>query len=72
MKIKAFCTSQIFVIGDKNVRVGGVGDCIAEGRRSSVRHGDNFDWLGGHSENHKAPEVSWWALWLSCSDVVYF
>ena len=30
----------------------------AEDRRCIVRHADYFDWLGGHSENQEAPEVS--------------
>ena len=49
------CKIQIFVIGDNN---SGCGDWIAETRRRSVRYGDDFDWLGGHSANYKAPEVS--------------
>ena len=42
------CKSKIFVIGDKNA---GRGDRTAKARRCSVRHGDDFDWQGGHSEN---------------------
>ena len=46
LRLKAFggCKSQIFAIGAKNARLG---NCIAEARRRSVRHGDDFDWLGG-------------------------
>ena len=39
------------MIRNKNA---GRGDCIAEARRRSVRHGDNLDWLGGHSANQEA------------------
>lgn len=49
------CKSQIFVFGDKNA---GRGDRVAEAWRRSVRNGDGFDWLGGHSVNYEAPEVS--------------
>ena len=53
---KAFCgfKSQIFVIGDKNAG--------HEALRRSMRHGDDFDWLGGHSAKKEAPEVSSWNL----------
>ena len=27
-----------------------------------MRHGDDFDWLGGHSAKKEAPEVSSWNL----------
>ena len=35
-------------------------------RRCSVRHGDDFDWLGGHSENQGdiGAKVSCQASWL--------
>ena len=29
------------------------GDCIAEAQRRSVRHGYDFDWLGGHFVNQE-------------------
>ena len=36
-------------------------------RRRSVQHGDDFNWLGGHSANQEALEVSWWGSWLFCA-----
>ena len=59
------CKSKIFVIGDMNA---GRGDRTVKARRCSVRHGDDFDWLGGHCENQGGrdigAEVSWQASWL--------
>ena len=40
---------------------------IAEAWRRSVRHGDDFDRLGGHFSNQEAPEVSSWGSWLLCT-----
>ena len=56
------CKSQIFVFGDKNA---GRGDRVVEAWRRSVRHGDGFDWLGGHSVNYEAPEVSFSGLMVA-------
>ena len=47
--------SQIFVIRDNYA---GRGVRVAESWIRSVRHGDDFDWLGGHSANQEALEVN--------------
>ena len=54
---KAFCgfKSQIFVIEDVETE-------LLKAGRGSMRHGDDFDWLGGHSAKKEAPEVSSWNL----------
>ena len=36
-------------------------------RRRSVWHGDDFDWLGGHSANKEAPEVGSRGSWFLCN-----
>ena len=54
----------IFVIGDTNA---GRGVRVAEARRRSVRHGDDFDYLGGHSENLESPEVTLRGSWRLCT-----
>ena len=63
---KAFggCKSKKFVFGYKNA---GRRDCIAEARRRSVWHGDDFDWLVAHSANQEAPEVNSRGSWLLCT-----
>jgi len=38
-----------------------------EAWKRSVRHGDDFDWLVGHSVNQEAPEVSLQGSWLLCT-----
>jgi len=43
--------SQIYVIGDKS---DGRGLRVAEARRRTVRYGDDFDFVGGHSANLEA------------------
>ena len=48
----AGCIIQLFVFGDKNA---GRGVRIAEAWRQSVRHGDDFDCLGGNLANLEAP-----------------
>ena len=50
----AVCISQLFVFGNKNA---GRGVRVAEAWRQSVRHGDDFDCLGGNLANLEAPEV---------------
>ena len=56
-KKKAFgeCKSQIFVI---RYRIAGRKDRLVETGRRSMRLGDDFYWLGGHSSKYYAPEVS--------------
>jgi len=41
---------------------------VGEGWRCSVRHGDDFDWLNGHSAaNEEALEVSSRGSWMLCT-----
>ena len=40
---------------------------VLEAWKRSVRHGDDFYWLGGHSVNQEAPEVSSQGSWLLCT-----
>ena len=47
------------------------GDCIVEARRRGVRHGDDFDGLGGHFANQEAPEVSSPGSWLLCTPSLF-
>ena len=49
-----YCISQIFVIG---YRILVREYRVWEPDRRSIRHGDDFDWLGGHSANNEAQEV---------------
>ena len=40
---------------------------VAVARRRSVRHRNDFDWLGDHYVNQEAPEVSLQGAWLLCT-----
>ena len=48
------CKSQIFEIEDCHA---GCGDRVAVAGKGSMRHGDDFDWFGGHSVKKEAQEV---------------
>ena len=46
---------QIFVLV---YRINGRENKVGKPDRRSTRLADDFDWLGGQSSNHEAPEVS--------------
>ena len=63
---KAFngCKSQIFVIG---YRIDGRELGNGQPVKRSMRLGDDFDWLGDHSANQEALEVSLRGSWMLCT-----